>query len=176
MPNPDYSLNELQPVHRRVLELHALGLRNLEIAQELGITAQTVGNVLSAPVALAYSQSLEQDLADQHQATAEALQSHTLRAVETLAEIMEAETSTTTHKLKAAVSILDRAGHGPTQKIDTRSISVRLTPELKDELRARAIAAGVLAPLTREPPDPQDPQPEGHVRVDAPPEPQEDPS
>jgi DNA-binding transcriptional MerR regulator len=135
-----YHIQEIQQHHRRILELRALGLQISDIAREVGMTPQQVGNVVNSPIS---RKRLSEMQSAQEQRSIEArgrLQEMMPRAIEVLNDILEdPEQIIPIHtRLKAATEVLSRGGVGPESVIKGEVIHAHLTLDEIEQIKARA--------------------------------------
>lgn len=134
-----YEPKQLNPLHHEILRRLLLGDSHKEIAEVLGCTVATVSNAansglgrdkLSVMTAVADMNSVE--IAQQIRETAP-------KALAVIQEILESDTANYATKFRAAVDILDRAGHAPIKKIDIRRSATELSLDELETLKSQAI-------------------------------------
>jgi predicted transcriptional regulator len=134
----NYQIKDLQDIHKEIIRLIFLGMKNVDIAESLGITAQTVSNTRNSSLAqreLALMQaSANHGVVD----ISKRLKELQAPAIEALARILDPESVGVSPSVtsKAAFGILDRCGHSPVHKI--ASVSGKFTQEDMDEIKRKA--------------------------------------
>lgn len=147
-----YEPKNLNPLHHEILRRAMLGDSHKEIAEALSCTVATVSNAvnsglgrdkLSVMTAVADMSAVE--IAKEIRETAP-------KALAMLQEILESDAANYSIKFRAAVDILDRAGHAPVKKVDIRRSATELSSDeletLKMEAVSRAMAAGICIDAT----------------------------
>ncbi len=142
-PEPRRNSYSVRERWREVARLVVLGVRTGVIAQELDLTPSTVSSILRQPETQQYIEELrtmrDENVADVH----DRIVSCADNAVNFLEAILSGnEDVSQALKLKAALTILDRAGHPAA----TKNIHVGLTGHLSaqdiEDMRRRAMDSG----------------------------------
>ena len=142
-PEPRRNSYAVRERWREVARMVVLGVRNGVIAQELDLTPGTVSSILRQPETQQYIEELrtmrDENVADVH----DRIVSCADNAVNFLEAILSGQEDVSQAlKLKAALTILDRAGHPAA----TKNIHVGLTGHLSaqdiEDMRRRAQASG----------------------------------
>lgn len=110
-PKAQYELKKERLRHRLIVTLLAQGMNHKEIAEQLGVTAVHVGYVAAQPWAREQGLAIIHEQCDE---TMRKLHEASLKAAETLVNVMETSENTET-KRKAANDILDRKYGKPNQ-------------------------------------------------------------
>lgn len=105
---------KLNPVHIEIIMMRASGIKQRTIAQFLGLTDSTVSIVLGHPDAQYIMARVLGNAAHEVADVSERFKLMAPEALETVAEVMRFGKEQ--NRLKAAFSILDRAGYGAEQK------------------------------------------------------------
>lgn len=133
-----YQIMELWDRHHQILRLLALGMSVKQIAEHLGCTTATVGNVKHSEVGK-YQLGLLQSAADKQ--TVDIMEDIRRLAPIAVAKLEEILTDPNSDKrLVAGVShdILDRAGHAAPKVITGQFTHAHLSKQDIEELKARA--------------------------------------
>jgi DNA-binding CsgD family transcriptional regulator len=133
-----FHLNQKErPRHRVMLELAAKGYDNKEIAANLGVSAVNVNNALRQPHSQQTLANLCRDRVSADEQVVQVIREKVVKAVETLAEIMEDEDSRNSDRIAAAEALLNRRYGKPNQPINSGS-TVDLN-HLSDEALAKML-------------------------------------
>ncbi len=137
-----YQVGQMWDVHHEIVRLALLGMKYIDIANHLGISPVTVSYTLKSPIV---ARQLEQmravrdlgviDIAKQIAALAP-------RAVAVLDKMLDDPLPTIA--LKAAESILDRAGHAAVQRVKQDITVSHFTSQEIADIKARAKDVGLL--------------------------------
>lgn len=142
-----YEPKQLNPLHHEILRRLLLGESHKEIALALNCTPATVSNAANCGLGrdkLNYMQGA----ADVNSVEiAQKIRETAPRALQVIQEILEDEAANYALRFKAAVDVLDRAGHGAVKKIDVKRSAVELSIDelerLKQEALSRAFQTGL---------------------------------
>jgi len=119
MPATYTTYDQLSPQHIPIFLLKLQGNTNTEIAEIIGMNRATIGQVLRSVAGQRLLSELYlergQQLKDNN--IMELIQSTVPEAIETTVEVMR--TGRDDHRLKAALSLLDRAGYNTVHKVET---------------------------------------------------------
>lgn len=133
-----YHVNQKErPAHRLMAELAAKGYNNKEIAEIVGRTTVNVNNALRQPHS---QQTLVNGIRDRVSAdeqVVEVIRSNVVKAVTTLAEIMDDEDAKKSDRIAAAEALLNRRYGKPNQPIGSNG-TVDLN-HLSDEALAKML-------------------------------------
>ena len=134
-----YDLKRLFGRHRQICRLHVLGgMDGQGIAQLMGVTPQTVYNVLGSELGVKLCEELSNGLDDEMREVQQRLQELSPIALDIVEETMLDEETPLPLKVKVADSILNRAGHNPAVKIEQRSTSLKIDADFIKEIKQRA--------------------------------------
>jgi predicted transcriptional regulator len=117
-PQPHYYVQKEAPQHRVMLELSAQGYTVKEIADRTGFTPVCVNNILRQPHA---QQTLVSEIRRMHGTDEEVVQvikENVVKAVETLAAIVEDTRARNSDRINAANALLDRRYGKPNTPIN----------------------------------------------------------
>jgi len=140
-----FPLKKLKARHERILELASLGSSNLAIAEELGITSQTVCNVLRSSIGQARLSELNEEREArfiERQKRLDDLADNALSVYEDV--FLGNEPLEPKEKVRLAGDVLDRAGLPKTSRSEQTSVRATLTREQIEEINARAAAIEVI--------------------------------
>ncbi len=144
----EYDIKQLWDSHQEILRLLVLGKNNQQVAEELGITPQTVSNVRNSPLAREHLQTLQNGRDAETTQIHKRVQEFAPVALQLLEEIIRGEHEDASIGLRAreANNALGRAGMGPIQKI--ASLSTTLSRDdieaIKERARSAAREQGVM--------------------------------
>lgn len=118
MNNPPAPMKFFKTKHDRIVIMHLQGLKNIEIAEELGMTPQRVHQVLRDPAALALINRFRQQLKDKAHSDIEMrMLALGAMAVGNIAETIEAQVPVGSrvkkHQDDVSIKLLDRLGYTP---------------------------------------------------------------
>jgi len=140
-PERKLDLKSMRNIHHEMLRRSLLGSNNSEIAEELGVTPQTVCNTLNSTMVRQKTQELQELMYGETIDIAQRIQAFAPLALEYLEEIIAGKHQEVSHALRAKYASLHlgRAGYGEIKK------NVNLNSTLKREeiegIKTRAIAA-----------------------------------
>lgn len=134
-----YEVLTLQDNHREIIRLAAIGMKKAAIAKELGITAQTVSNVLNSSIVQQHLNTLHAQRDDKFAETVRDLEELLPSAVEAYSDVLNKKVNTTPmQRIKAAGEVLDRVGPSKTSKVEHSGTTTRLTLRDLQEIKSRA--------------------------------------
>ena len=138
-------LTDINDLHRSISRMAALGIKNVDIARELNITPQTVSNVKNSPLGAMQIENLHGIYDNSSFDVMQKIRGLLPKCVETLQEILEnpEQKISPTTRLKASLSTLAIAGHGPINK--SVVVSGVLSKERIEELKRKAIDVGLVS-------------------------------
>ena len=139
-----YEIQNIWDTHREIMRMLVIGMHQVDIARELGITPQTVSNVANSAICkrqmMLMRDARDLDAVD----VAKRIQEIAPVALQTLENLLcEGNEST---QFKVATDILDRAGHSAVRTLRTESLSVHLTKDDIEEIKSRAQEMGLCVP------------------------------
>lgn len=135
-----YVITELRAKHQEVVRLLAMGLKNTEIAEQLGCTAQSISIIANSPVAQARVSELQAERDESVVDVRNQIRSLAPRAIELYREVLEGEHIDIKQRLHAADQILDRGGvpRETSAKIEA-AVSHHITEDSLALIKERAI-------------------------------------
>lgn len=149
-----YEVEQLQARQQEIVRLHVLGLKNVEVAEQLNISPQTVSNTINSPLVQSYLRTLQEGRDVSTKEINTQLNSLRVDAVNAFKDILQdqVEGVTPSLKMRAATEVLDRTGHGKEVKINNRS--GLLSPEdiegMKTRFQALKHSANVVIEVSAE--------------------------
>lgn len=137
-------LAQLKSQHREIARLHVEGLRPADIAQEIGMNIQSVGNIIRDPLCQAHIQKLldkaDTGVIDVRKKLAEL----NTKAIDTIDTLLSNANVSDSVQLRAAQDVLDRNGYSPVTT--TQHVHAHLTGDELREMRQRALDNGAAIP------------------------------
>lgn len=143
-----YQIMELWDRHHAILRLLALGFSEKQVAEHLGCTTATVGNVKHSELGKRQLRLLNSAADKQIVDVLEDIKKLAPVAVAKLEEILSNSNSDPRLIASVAHDVLDRAGFGAPKVITGQFTHAHLTKEDIEELKARA--AQITAPTSEE--------------------------
>lgn len=137
----EWELQRLRGVHFSIIRLHCAGLRNVEIAERLGITSATVTNVLNSEVGRQQIAIIQATRTGTFVETQTHIEELAPVAVLTLGNVLLDPAAKHGDKIRAADSLLDRAGF----KQPDRTVHEYLSSDDLEDIKKRARQNGILA-------------------------------
>lgn len=132
--NQRYAITKIWDSHQEIARMLALGFKPARIAQELGVTTQTVSNVRNNPLVAARLKQLQSlrdaSVVDVRRQVMELVPD----AIETIAGVMEDENSKNSDRLRAALGVLD---HTLPKQSHSTSVEAVVTSEDIDKITGR---------------------------------------
>lgn len=115
-----YHVNQKErPAHRLMLELAAKGYNNKEIAETVGKSAVNVNNALRQPHSQQTLVNAIRERVSADEQVVEVIRTNVVKAVETLAEIMDDGDAKNSDRIAAAEALLNRRYGKPNQPINS---------------------------------------------------------
>lgn len=125
---PPELVEKMTPMKMRVINLFMTGLYNQsEIASLVGMNKGTISSWLKQPEIMAVIKELQNREYDYMEAQIKNLRN---KAINTMSELLDSPIDTV--KLSAAKDILNRTGHGATQKVSIEKKNVNIESAMKD--------------------------------------------
>jgi hypothetical protein len=145
-----YDVKQLWDSHAEMVRRIALGQNNIEIAEALGVTPQTVSNIKNSPLAKEKVEELQNSMDERVRDIHKRIQALQPEALDALEGVLRGQYDNDPHpvlKTKVATTLLAMGGNGPVQKV--HSLNEHVTREdiekLKERAREAAKMQGVLA-------------------------------
>lgn len=146
VPNKHYSLQKLWGKHEEILRLYAAGAKPEAIARELGITSQTVYNLVNSSLGAAKIAQLQGKRDVDFLAVQERIAALQPVALEVLEDVMLNALNSPRLRADTARSLLSAGGHGPVSK-SVSATTQKLTDkdrlhidQIADKFRASSLA------------------------------------
>jgi predicted transcriptional regulator len=137
-----YAIQQVWDVHREIARLLVIGMKHVDIAEQLGISEATVSYTANSPVVKREIDLMrgarDLDAVD----VAKRIQEVAPKALEVLEELLD--TANDAIKYRTAADILDRAGHAAVRNVRLETLSVHLNKEDIEDIRNRARGIGLL--------------------------------
>lgn len=137
------NLTSLAIKHREVARLKTLGMKNHQIADQVGISVGSVNQILSNPLCQEYMKRIDDEVTQHTIDVRKELIDLQAKSLTVMSQGMDEGVPWPT-RLKAAQDILDRTGYAPVRQNFTVNVSHQLTKEDIDAINRRAREAGVL--------------------------------
>ncbi len=136
-----FTVENIWNSHQEIMRLAVTGMKQADIARELGVSEVMVSYTLNSPV-------VKRQMSIMHAArdvdaidVAKRIQEVAPKALEVLEDLLE--TGNDTIRLRTATDLLDRAGHAAVKTLRTQSLSVHLDKDDLDEIKQRAREIGL---------------------------------
>ena len=141
--NRQYNIQRLQSVHREILRRHFVGQKSTEIAEDMGLSAATISYTINNPLAKEVLADLNEGADANVVDVAARIHEIAEDAVEVLATFVEDDLIPPAIRLRAADSILDRAGHTPVKRIQASvAHGIFTSDDIERMKQAAKLAAG----------------------------------
>lgn len=142
-----FELQKLRDLNKEIIRLAVTGMKQKEIAKVVGCTEMTVANTLASGVA-------RQQIANMHamrdrQAVdiGSRIQELAQEAIEVMGELLLSPSTRDNVRKDIAVDLLDRAGHSPVRRLETRQT---ITQGELDAVKQKALEIGRMSGLVRD--------------------------
>ncbi len=139
--------------HHRIIRESLLGKSNKAIAQELGVTPQTVSNARNSEAGRRQMQVLQAGADRAAVELSTTIKQHAEKAVQVIHDLMMNEDAPESVRFRAASDMLDRGGYGAVKETKTLNVHATLTDEQIEELKMNAIEAARMNGLLARPTD-----------------------
>jgi predicted transcriptional regulator len=139
-----YNIKKLWELHANIAQQVSLGKTNIEIADELQITPQTVSNVRNSPIGKQKVELLTAEMDAETVDIGRRIREFAPKALEYLERIIEGREPGASVALRAkyAAQHLGRAGYGEITKV--HSLNATVTREDIEAIKSRALEARTL--------------------------------
>lgn len=132
-------LRKLHARHRHILRLHALGWRNVDIANEVGMTPQAIGVVVNSEIGQMVIQDMQTQLDREALDVQGQLTRNALISEQFLGRIVDgSEPANVGLRAKVCMDQLDRAGFPKAVKSINLDLHGRITAEEIQEIKEQA--------------------------------------
>lgn len=141
-----YQIEQLWDCHHEIVRMALIGMKHVEIAKTLGVSPVTVSYTLRSPIVMRQLEEMRavRDLGAVD--VAKQIKELAPKAVEILEELLDNEMANV--QLKAAESVLDRAGYAPVQRVKVDGDVRHFTTIEISEIKNRARDIGLLVDIT----------------------------
>ena len=112
-----FQLKRLRHMHREIIRLHLIGLKNTEIAAQQGVTLAVVSYTLNSPLAKQVLSNNEDEMDVEARTIHQRLEEIAPVSVDIIEDVLLDADTPAILRLKAAESILDRAGYGKISRV-----------------------------------------------------------
>lgn len=117
-----FEVQKIWNITHEIMRLHILGLKNVEIASRLDITAQTVSNCINSSIVKRQISIMQAARDVEAVNVTKRVLEMAPKALDVLEEVMTSETETGSVRLRAAVEVLNRnAETAPVRKTETHA-------------------------------------------------------
>ncbi len=137
-----YQIEQMWELHHEVCRLALIGMKQIDIANHLGVSPVMVSYTLRSPIVQRQLSQLKAVRDLEAIDVSKEIQDLAPRAVKVLEELMENELPNI--KLKAATDVLDRAGHAAVRTLRTENIHAHFTADEISDIKKRAREVGLL--------------------------------
>lgn len=127
--------------HREIARLVAMGYKNVQIAEEVGVTPQQVCNVRNSPVVQQHVGMLQGKEDKETMDIHARIRDFAPKCLSVLEEIVEDDELPALQKRKTAMDYLGLAGIVAPKNVNMKSLNVHAGPEVLDRVKERALAA-----------------------------------
>lgn len=143
-----YQIEQMWELHHEVCRLALIGMKQIDIANHLGVSPVMVSYTLRSPIVQRQLSQLKAVRDLEAIDVSKEIQELAPRAVKVLEELMENELPNI--KLKAATDVLDRAGHAAVRTLRTENIHAHFTADEISDIKKRAREVGLLTDVMYE--------------------------
>lgn len=143
-----YQIEQMWELHHEVCRLALIGMKQIDIANHLGVSPVMVSYTLRSPIVQRQLNQLKAVRDLEAIDVSKEIQELAPRAVKVLEELMENELPNI--KLKAATDVLDRAGHAAVRTLRTENIHAHFTADEISDIKKRAREVGLLTDVMYE--------------------------
>ena len=138
-----YNIQNIWEIHHEIVRLTIMGMKNIDIANHLGVSPVMISYTLNSPVVKRQLEGLRaaRDLGAVD--IAKQIKELLPKAVRVLEDCMDSELPNV--KLAAAKDALDRGGHAAIKTVRTENLHGHFTLDEINDIKKRARELGVLA-------------------------------
>lgn len=140
-----YQIQNLWDIHHEIIRLAVLGMKHVDIAKELGVTAVTVSTCLNSEVGRRQLELMRGARDSETIDLAVEIRKKAPVAFRLLQEFMETEDFDPKQRIAIAMDTMDRAGFGAPRIIEGRMLHAHLTADDLAEIKQRARDNSLLA-------------------------------
>jgi hypothetical protein len=142
-----FELKKLRDLNKEIIRLAVTGMKQKEIAKVVGCTEMTVANTLASGVARQQLENMRAARDVQAIDIGARIQELAAEAIEVMGELLMSPSTRDNVRKDIAVDLLDRAGHSPVRRLETRQT---ITQSELDEVKKRALEVGRMSGLVRD--------------------------
>lgn len=148
-----WNVSKIWDNHQEIIRRLVLGQKNVQIAEELGLTPMLVSNVKNSPIVQDQVAIMQGARNAYTVDIAREIREFAPKALEVLKKVVSGEgwdgpPISAALKAKVAGDLLDRAGHGAIRNINMQSVHAHLTKEDIEAIKQRALQTN--APVVME--------------------------
>lgn len=136
-----FTVENIWNSHREIMRLALTGMKQADIARELGVSEVMVSYTLNSPVVKRQLDVMQAARDIDAVDVSKRIQEVAPRALEVLEELLEDANDAI--RFKTATDLLDRAGHAAVKTLRTQSLSVHLDKDDLEEIKQRAREIGL---------------------------------
>ena len=133
-----YQIQNLWDAHHEIIRLAVLGMKHVDIARELGITAVTVSTCLNSEVGRRQLALMRGARDAETVDLAVEIRRKAPIAFRLLQEYMENDDFDPKQRISIAMDTMDRAGYGAPRIVEGRMLHAHLTADDLNEIKQRA--------------------------------------
>lgn len=136
-PDSVRTIRDVTNVNLRLAQMSALGFKNVEIADALGLTPASVNMNKRSPVTKAMISHLQGNMVQESETVNKKIQNLLPKCVEIFEDLLNDEELHPSLKLKTASHVMSVGGYGPSKNLNVQT-SQGLTDEQLDRVLERA--------------------------------------
>lgn len=145
-PKKGFEATKMWDAYQEIARRIVLGQKNVEIANDMGVTAVMVSYVRNSPIVQEQITKLHGEANRETTSIAQRIKSMAPQALSLLEDLIvkgKVDNETIPVKIRAqhAESLLDRAGYAPPKEIRSMNLHGHFTPEDIEKIKARAVNA-----------------------------------
>jgi hypothetical protein len=142
-----FNVSEMNDLHHQICRMLAFGMKNVQIAKELGITAQTVANVKNSPICKKQVSMLRGEQDKEAGNAVERIKKLADQAVTVLEDTLygqgDGKGASIELKNRAAINVLGMNGIAAVKNVNVKSAHLHLGKEDLEEITNRAAKLGI---------------------------------
>ena len=137
-----YQIEQMWEVHHEICRLTLIGMKQVDIANHLGVSPAMVSYVLRSPIVKEQLRNMSSSRDIEAMDIDAEIKALAPTAVKVMEELMDSELPNM--RLKAAQDILDRAGFAPVKTLRTENLHAYLSADEIKEVKDRAREVGLI--------------------------------
>ena len=141
-----YTIGQMWDIHREVMRLAVSGMKQTEIAYELGVTAAMVSYTLNSPIVKRQLDFMRAARDGEAIDVGKRISELAKQAVEVVGGLLNE--SLPNIRLAAAKDVLDRAGYAPIKRIQAEVSTTHFTSDEIASIKKRAREIGLVIDVT----------------------------